>query len=98
MSLLRLAPRGYAFCGWACGRMLDCYGRCFGALWGNFFCRAKEDSFCEAAGERHDVLRAGGEKSSILHPHVQNREIHDSELQEQRHDPSCKRAQYRAEE
>jgi hypothetical protein len=77
---------------------LDCCGRNFGALWGRFLDGAEEESFCEAAGERHDVLGAGGEKGSVLSSHVQNWKIHNSELQEQSDNAGRKRAQHRTEE
>src|ERR1700722_19237648 len=94
----RLTACGCAFGGWARGRMLDYWGRDFGTFWGNSFGRAKEDPFGEATGEGHDVLRAGGEKGSVLRSHVQHRKIHNSELQEQSDNAGSKRAQHRTEE
>ena len=74
--------------------MLDHCGRSFGALRGGFLDSTEEKSFREAAGEGHDVLRARGEKGSVFGSDVQNRKIHDSELQEQSDNAGRKRAQY----
>jgi hypothetical protein len=72
--------------------MLNHNRRRFGALWGSPLGGTEEDPFGEAAGECDDVLRAGGEEYSVLRPDMQNWKIHNSKLQEERHNAGRKGA------